>query len=139
MKLLAQCVVCTLVFGLAAWSLGGALAGEKQVKVGDKAPALQSKDENGKGMYDYQRSLSTSQGTGSTLKYTFSGTGLDVLGPNDGTAKLQVTVDGQVVNASAATLASKERFVGSILHQGMLEGVNRIRRCSALVDKSAVD
>ena len=66
--------------------------------------------ENGKGMYDYQRSLSTSQGTGSTLKYTFTGTGLDVLGPNNGTAKLQVTVDGQVVNASAATMASKELY-----------------------------
>jgi hypothetical protein len=66
--------------------------------------------ENGKGMYDYQRSLSTSQGTGSTLKYTFSGTGLDVLGPNNGSAKLEVTVDGQVANASAATMASKELY-----------------------------
>ena len=45
-------------------------------------------------MYDYQRSLSTSQGTGATLKYTFTGTGLDILGPNDGSAKLEVTVDG---------------------------------------------
>jgi hypothetical protein len=61
-------------------------------------------------MYDYLRSLSTSQGTGSTLKYTFTGTGLDVLGPNDGTAKLEVTVDGQVVDASATTSASSELY-----------------------------
>src|SRR6185369_4190511 len=37
--------------------------------------------ENGKGMYNYQRSLSTSQGTGASLTYTFTGTGLDLLGP----------------------------------------------------------
>src|SRR6185295_13053064 len=42
---------------------------------------------NGKGMYNYQRSLSTSQGTNATLTYTFNGTGLDILGPNDGSAK----------------------------------------------------
>ena len=66
--------------------------------------------ENGKSMYSYQRSLSTSQGTGSTLQYTFTGTGLDILGANGGTAKLEVTVDGQVVNASAATTASTELY-----------------------------
>ena len=51
--------------------------------------------ENGKGMYNVQRSLSTSQGSGSTLTYTFAGTGLDIIGPNDGSAVLQVTVDGR--------------------------------------------
>jgi len=66
--------------------------------------------ENGKGMYDYQRSLSTSKGAGATLKLTFTGSGLDVLGPNDGTAKLEVTVDGQVVDPAAATAASPELY-----------------------------
>ncbi|WP_437796503.1 sugar-binding protein [Sorangium sp. So ce693] len=66
--------------------------------------------ENGKGMYNYQRSLSTSRGTGSTLKYTFTGTGLDILGPNDGSARLEVTVDGRVVNPSASATASKELY-----------------------------
>ncbi|WP_437573842.1 sugar-binding protein [Sorangium sp. So ce887] len=66
--------------------------------------------ENGKSMYNYQRSLSTSRGTGATLEYTFTGTGLDILGPNNGSAKLEVTVDGQVVNPSASTLASKELY-----------------------------
>jgi hypothetical protein len=33
-----------------------------------------------------------------------------MLGPNNGSAKLEVTVDGQVANASAATMASKELY-----------------------------
>ena len=61
-------------------------------------------------MYNYQRSLSTSQGSGATLKYAFTGTGLDILGPNNGSAKLEVTVDGQIANASASTMASKELY-----------------------------
>jgi hypothetical protein len=66
--------------------------------------------ENGKGMYQYQRSLSTSQGAGAALKYTFNGTGLDLLGANDGSAKLEVTVDGQVVQSSASTMAAKDFY-----------------------------
>ena len=65
---------------------------------------------NGQDMYDYQRTLSKSSTAGASLKYTFTGTGLDILGPNDGSAKLEVTVDGQVTNASASTLASKEGY-----------------------------
>ncbi len=66
--------------------------------------------ENGKSMYNYHRSLSTSQGSGSTLEYSFEGTGLDILGPNDGSATLEVTVDGQVVDGSAGTMASSEFY-----------------------------
>jgi hypothetical protein len=57
-------------------------------------------------MYHYHRSVSTSQGSGATLGYTFTGTGIDILGPNDGSANLEVTVDGTVVSGSAATSAS---------------------------------
>ncbi|WNS44135.1 S-layer homology domain-containing protein [Paenibacillus sp. MMS20-IR301] len=66
--------------------------------------------ENGKGMYVYQRSLSTSQGAGAVLKYTFTGTGLDILGPNDGSAKLEATVDGRTVVLSGTTAAAKELY-----------------------------
>jgi len=66
--------------------------------------------QNGQSMYDYQRSLSTSQGAGATLQYTFTGSGFDILGPNGGTAKLEVTVDGQIVNSSASTVASAELY-----------------------------
>jgi hypothetical protein len=82
--------------------------------------------ENGKGMYDYQRSLSTSQGAGATLKYTFTGTGLDILGPNDGSAKLEVTVDGQVTNASASTTAAKELYQAFTLH-GLSYGAHTVQ------------
>jgi hypothetical protein len=82
--------------------------------------------ENGKGMFNYQRSLSTSQGTGATLTYTFRGTGLDILGPNGGTAKLQVTVDGQVVSASAGTLASKELYQTYTL-RGLSSGMHTVQ------------
>jgi hypothetical protein len=64
---------------------------------------------NGQSMYTYQRSLS-SGGSGATLKYTFTGTGLDILGANDGSAKLEVTVDGQVTSSSAGTTASQELY-----------------------------
>ena len=77
-------------------------------------------------MYDYQRSLSTSQGAGATLKYTFTGTGLDMLGPNNGSAKLEVTVDGQVVNASAATMASNELYQAFTLH-GLTAGTHTVQ------------
>ncbi|MBN2194192.1 MAG: hypothetical protein JW751_15350 [Polyangiaceae bacterium] len=66
--------------------------------------------ENGKGMYNCQWSLSTSRGAGATLAYAFTGTGFDVLGPNDGSAVLRVSVDGQVVAASAHTMAAAELY-----------------------------
>lgn len=82
--------------------------------------------ENGKGMYNYQRSLSTSQGAGAALKYTFKGSGLDILGPNDGTAKLEVTVDGKVTSASAATMASKE-FYQTYSLRGLTDGTHTVQ------------
>lgn len=66
--------------------------------------------ESGKGMYNVQRTLSTSQGAGSTLTYAFTGSGLDILGPNNGSALLEVAVDGRVVDASARTIASPEFY-----------------------------
>jgi hypothetical protein len=63
----------------------------------------------GTNMFDNQRTLSKG-GTGATLKYTFTGTGLDILGANDGSAKLEVTVDGQVAEASAGTTASAQLY-----------------------------
>lgn len=65
---------------------------------------------SGKGMYNYQRSLTTSAGAGATLDYAFTGTGIDILGPNDGSATLEVSVDGTVTNASASTMAAAELY-----------------------------
>jgi hypothetical protein len=82
--------------------------------------------QNGKSMYNYQRSLSTSQGTDSTLQYMFTGSGLDILGPNGGTAKLEVTVDGQIVNASASTMASAELYQTFTL-RGLTSGSHTVQ------------
>lgn len=82
--------------------------------------------QNGKGMFIYQRTMSTSQGTGSSLAYTFEGTGFDILGPNDGSATLEVTVDGQVAMASAATRASQELYQTFSLH-GLVYGVHTVK------------
>jgi hypothetical protein len=80
---------------------------------------------NGQGMYNYQRSIS-SGATGATLKYTFTGTGLDILGANDGSAKLEVTVDGQINNASASTLASNELYQTFTL-RGLTNGSHTVQ------------
>ncbi|WP_055107662.1 immunoglobulin-like domain-containing protein [Paenibacillus ihumii] len=82
--------------------------------------------DNGKGMFHYQRSLSTSQGSDAALEYTFVGTGLDILGPNDGSAKLEVTVDGQIVEPSAGTAASKELYQTYTL-RGLAYGEHTVR------------
>ncbi|MDR7275215.1 sugar-binding protein [Catenuloplanes atrovinosus] len=63
---------------------------------------------NGRGMYEYHRSASTSQGPGATLTYTTAGSGLDVIGPNDGTARLDVRVDGRLVATDQPTTASTD-------------------------------
>ena len=80
---------------------------------------------NGKSMYNYQRSLS-SGGSGATLSYDFTGTGLDILGPNNGTAKLEVTVDGKVTEASASTIAAKELYQTYAL-RGLSDGPHSVK------------
>jgi len=80
---------------------------------------------NGQGMFNYQRSIS-SGGAGATLKYAFSGSGLDLLGLNDGSAKLEVTVDGQVTNVSASTLASTE-FYQTFTVRGLTSGPHTVQ------------
>lgn len=82
--------------------------------------------ENGKSMYNYQRSFSTSQGTGATIQYSFTGTGLDILGANNGSAKLEVTVDGIVVNSSGSTMVSGNLYQTFALH-GLEYGNHTVR------------
>ena len=82
--------------------------------------------ENGRSMYNYHRTLSTSRAAGATLEYTFTGAGLDILGPNDGSATLEVSVDGQVVEASANTMASTE-FYQTYTLRGLSQGEHTVR------------
>jgi hypothetical protein len=57
-------------------------------------------------MFDYQRSASISQAPGATLAYTFTGTGMDLTGVNDGSARLNVRVDGALIATDVPTRAS---------------------------------
>jgi hypothetical protein len=57
-------------------------------------------------MYVYQRSSSTSQAPGATLAYTFTGSGLDIIGPNSGSARLNVRLDGKLIATNVPTTAS---------------------------------
>jgi hypothetical protein len=61
---------------------------------------------NGRGMFEYQRSASISQAPGATLTYTFTGSGLDITGVNDGSARLNVRVDGELIATDQPTRAS---------------------------------
>ncbi|SFC34914.1 protein of unknown function [Nocardioides terrae] len=70
-------------------------------------PVLEFDDQwshvNGQGMFEWQRTASRSTGQGATMSYTFRGTGLDIIGGNPGTTKLNVVVDGVQVATSAPT------------------------------------
>jgi hypothetical protein len=81
---------------------------------------------NGQDMYDYQRTLSKTSTAGATLKYTLTGTGRDIVGPNDGSATVEVTVDGQVTTASAATMVSKEMYQ-TLTIRGLSNGAHTVQ------------
>ncbi|MBN9215081.1 MAG: hypothetical protein ABS62_00095 [Microbacterium sp. SCN 70-200] len=61
---------------------------------------------NGQGMFEWQRTASKSTKKGATLTYSFTGTGLDILGTNAGTTTLDVIVDGVQIATAAPTFAS---------------------------------
>jgi len=66
--------------------------------------------ENGQGMFEWQRTRSISTAAGATMSYTFTGTGIDIIGSNSGDARLDVTVDGKPVVRDADTMkAGTER------------------------------
>ena len=49
---------------------------------------------NGQGMFEWQRTASKSTAKGAAMTYSFTGTGLDIIGTNPGTPTLDVVVDG---------------------------------------------
>lgn len=65
---------------------------------------------NGQGMFVYQRSMSYSAGTGASLTYDFTGTGMEILGSNKAVSnagkaneqanKVNVTVDGTLIRTA---------------------------------------
>src|SRR5690625_2487589 len=61
---------------------------------------------NGAGMYEYRRSTSTNQSAVATVSYTFTGSGLDIIGSGEGDARLDAYVDGEIVEPNARTQRS---------------------------------
>ncbi|MFC4070184.1 carbohydrate-binding protein [Actinoplanes subglobosus] len=70
---------------------------------------------------DWHRSTSTSGTAGSTVTAAFTGTGLDLIGGNTGTATLDVTVDGLPLAAAAPTRGTAKRQATYTL-RGLADG-----------------
>ncbi|MFD1372284.1 Ig-like domain-containing protein [Actinoplanes sichuanensis] len=70
---------------------------------------------------DWHRSTSTSSAAGSTVTVGFTGTGLDLIGGNTGTATLDVTVDGVPLAAATPTRSTGKRQATYTL-RGLADG-----------------
>jgi hypothetical protein len=58
---------------------------------------------------DWHRTTSTSATAGSTIIVPFDGTGIDIIGGNNGSAILDVSVDGAPLASNAASVSSGKR------------------------------
>lgn len=93
---------------------------------------------NGQGMFEYQRTSATSTRKGASMTYTFTGTGLDVIGTNTGKPTLDVTVDGVVIEHAAPTLnAGSERTAFTL--RGLKNGAHTVVLTTATADPINVD
>lgn len=81
---------------------------------------------NGGGMFEYQRSLSRNTAAGSGVSYTFTGSGADLLAPGDGSARVDVTVDGHKLVRNAATQAAGS-FQAAYSLRGLAWGEHTVR------------
>ncbi|OZG66488.1 family 16 glycoside hydrolase [Bifidobacterium eulemuris] len=84
--------------------------------------------ENGQGMFTYMRTISRTSSAGASLSHTFDGTGLDVFGPSDGGARIDVLVDGSLVAPQVRTMATS----GALRTQLRVEGLERGRHTVTL-------
>lgn len=93
---------------------------------------------NGQGMYEWQRTASNSTAQGATMTYTFTGTGLDIFGSNNGSARLDVVVDGVQVEAGAPTYAAGSSRTTFRL-RGLADGEHTVEISTATVAGINVD
>ncbi|MFE7897250.1 GH59 galactosidase [Streptomyces sp. NPDC057424] len=75
---------------------------------------------------DWYRSTSTGTTAGSSFTVPFTGTGIDVIGGNDGTAVLDVYVDGRLIARDAKTAATDKRLATYAL-RGLPDGAHTAR------------
>ncbi|MFC9913320.1 GH59 galactosidase [Streptomyces sp. NPDC127197] len=75
---------------------------------------------------DWYRSTSTSTTAGASFTVPFTGTGIDVIGGNDGSAVLDVYVDGKLTAKDVKTAATDKRLATYAL-RGLPEGKHTAR------------
>ncbi|MGR3934186.1 GH59 galactosidase [Streptomyces sp. BRA346] len=75
---------------------------------------------------DWYRSTSTSTTAGASFTVPFTGTGIDVIGGNNGTAVLDVYVDGKLIARDAKTTATDKRLATYAL-RGLPDGAHTAR------------
>ncbi|WP_151476915.1 GH59 galactosidase [Streptomyces albicerus] len=75
---------------------------------------------------DWYRSTSTGTTAGSSFTVPFTGTGIDVIGGNDGTAVLDVYIDGRLIARDAKTAATDKRLATYAL-RGLPDGAHTAR------------
>lgn len=75
---------------------------------------------------DWYRSTSTSATAGASVTVPFRGTGVDVIGGNDGSAVLDVYVDGTLVAADTKTAATDKRLAAYSL-RGLPDRKHQVR------------
>ncbi|MFI6875383.1 GH59 galactosidase [Streptomyces sp. NPDC050400] len=75
---------------------------------------------------DWYRSTSTSTTAGASFTVPFRGTGVDVIGGNDGSAVVDVYVDGRLVARDAQTAATDKRLATYAL-RGLPDGKHEAR------------
>ncbi|MDX3225275.1 GH59 galactosidase [Streptomyces sp. ME19-01-6] len=72
---------------------------------------------------DWYRSTSTSTAAGASFTVPFTGTGIDVIGGNDGSAVLDVYIDGKLIARDAKTAATDKRLATYTL-RGLPDGAH---------------
>ncbi|WP_405652865.1 GH59 galactosidase [Streptomyces sp. NBC_00019] len=75
---------------------------------------------------DWYRSTSTGTSAGSSVTVPFTGTGIDVIGGNDGTAVLDIYVDGKLIARDVKTAATDKRLATYAL-RGLPDGAHTAR------------
>ncbi|KJL40584.1 fibronectin type III domain-containing protein [Microbacterium trichothecenolyticum] len=80
---------------------------------------------NGQGMFEWQRTASKSTAKGASMTYSFTGTGMDIIGTNAGTTTLDVIVDGVQVATAAPTFAAGSERTTFIL-RGLSSGPHTV-------------
>ncbi|MDR7188466.1 hypothetical protein J2Y46_001289 [Microbacterium sp. BE35] len=80
---------------------------------------------NGQGMFEWQRTASKSTAKGASMTYSFTGTGMDIIGTNAGTTTVDVIVDGVQVATAAPTFAAGSERTTFIL-RGLSSGPHTV-------------